>query len=190
MVALMQTMWHTTGKDHWYRATRFFGTAFLINFAMGVVTGIVQEFQFGRNWSDYSRFVGDVFGAPLAFEGLAAFFFESILLGSWIFDWGRLPKALHLASIWIVATAVNVSAYFIIVASSFMQHPRRRPLQPGHRSRGARGFLGAAHQPHRARCVPPRRFRLVDYGRNGGGRRIHLQESDFYQHCSQNNRGR
>ena len=123
MVALMQTMWHTTGKDHWYRATRFFGTAFLINFAMGVVTGIVQEFQFGMNWSDYSRFVGDVFGAPLAFEGLAAFFFESILLGSWIFDWGRLPKALHLASIWIVATAVNVSAYFIIVASSFMQHP-------------------------------------------------------------------
>ena len=123
VVAIMQTAWHKTGKDHWYRATRFFGTMFLINFAMGVVTGIVQEFQFGMNWSDYSRFVGDVFGAPLAFEGLAAFFFESIFLGAWIFGWGRLPKALHLASIWIVSIAVNVSAYFIIVANSFMQHP-------------------------------------------------------------------
>lgn len=123
VVAIMQTAWHKTGKDHWYRATRFFGTMFLINFAMGVVIGIVQEFQFSMNWSDYSRFVGDVFGAPLAFEGLAAFFFESIFLGAWIFGWGRLLKALHLASIWIVSIAVNVSAYFIIVANSFMQHP-------------------------------------------------------------------
>ena len=74
MVALMQTMWQTTGKAHWYRATRFFGTVFLINFAMGVATGIVQEFQFGMNWSEYSRMVGDVFGGPLALEGLIAFF--------------------------------------------------------------------------------------------------------------------
>lgn len=123
VVAGMQTAWLRTGKEHWYRATRFFGALFLINFAMGVVTGIVQEFQFGMNWSEYSRFVGDVFGAPLALEGLAAFFFESIFLGAWIFGWGRMPGWLHNLCIWMVAIAVNVSAYFIIVANSFMQHP-------------------------------------------------------------------
>lgn len=123
MVAAMQTAWLRTGKEHWYRATRFFGTLFLINFAMGVVTGIVQEFQFGMNWSEYSRFVGDVFGAPLALEGLAAFFIESIFLGAWIFGWGRMPGWLHNVCIWMVAIAVNLSAYFIIVANSFMQHP-------------------------------------------------------------------
>ncbi|AHI23948.1 cytochrome ubiquinol oxidase subunit I [Corynebacterium vitaeruminis] len=123
LVALMQTLWTTTKKESWYRATRFFGTLFLVNFAMGVVTGIVQEFQFGMNWSEYSRYVGDVFGAPLAFEGLAAFFVESTFLGLWIFGWGRLPKWVHLACIWLVAIAVNLSAYFIIVANSFMQHP-------------------------------------------------------------------
>ena len=93
LVAAMQTAWHVTGKERWYRATRFFGTLFLINFAMGVVTGIVQEFQFGMNWSEYSRFVGDVFGAPLALEGLAAFFIESIFLGVWIFGWGRVRRS-------------------------------------------------------------------------------------------------
>ncbi|RNE49816.1 cytochrome ubiquinol oxidase subunit I [Corynebacterium alimapuense] len=123
MVAVMQTAWLVTGKERWYRATRFFGTLFLVNFAMGVVTGIVQEFQFGMNWSEYSRFVGDVFGAPLALEGLAAFFIESIFLGVWIFGWDRVPRWIHLASIWMVAIAVNLSAYFIIVANSFMQHP-------------------------------------------------------------------
>ena len=109
MVAIMQSIWHKTGDERWYRATRFFGNIFLINFAMGVVTGIVQEFQFGLNWSEYSSFVGDVFGAPLAFEGLTAFFFESVFLGVWIFGWGRLPKWAHLASIWIVSIAVNIS---------------------------------------------------------------------------------
>ena len=123
MVAIMQTIWHRTGNPEWFRATKFFGNLFLVNFAMGVVTGIVQEFQFGMNWSEYSRFVGDVFGAPLAFEGLAAFFFESIFLGVWIFGWDRVPAWAHLASIWTVAVAVNVSAYFTIVANSFMQHP-------------------------------------------------------------------
>ncbi|MEJ5920527.1 MULTISPECIES: cytochrome ubiquinol oxidase subunit I [unclassified Corynebacterium] len=123
LVALMQTFWVTTKKAHWYKATRFFGTVFIINFAMGVATGIVQEFQFGMNWSEYSRMVGDVFGGPLALEGLIAFFLESTFLGLWIFGWGRIPAWLHTLSIWIVALAVNLSAYFIIVANSFMQHP-------------------------------------------------------------------
>lgn len=110
-------------KDHWYRLTKFFGKLFLINFALGVATGIVQEFQFGMNWSEYSRFVGDVFGAPLALEGLVAFFMESVFIGLWIFGWGRLPKLVHLACIWLVAIGVNASAFFIIAANSFMQHP-------------------------------------------------------------------
>jgi cytochrome bd ubiquinol oxidase subunit I len=123
LIAFMQTVWVATGNTAWYRLTKFFGKLFLINFAIGVATGIVQEFQFGMNWSEYSRFVGDVFGAPLAMEGLAAFFFESTFLGLWIFGWSRLPRLVHLACIWIVAVAVNVSAFFIIVANSFMQHP-------------------------------------------------------------------
>jgi len=123
LLAIMQTIWVVTGKVAWYQLTKFFGKLFLINFAIGVATGIVQEFQFGMNWSEYSRFVGDVFGAPLAMEGLAAFFFESTFIGLWIFGWNRLPRLVHLTCIWIVAVAVNVSAFFIIVANSFMQHP-------------------------------------------------------------------
>ena len=123
LIAVMQTVWVVTGNTAWYRLTRFFGKLFLINFALGVATGIVQEFQFGMNWSEYSRFVGDVFGAPLAIEGLAAFFFESTFIGLWIFGWSRLPRLVHLACIWVVAIAVNMSAFFIIAANSWMQHP-------------------------------------------------------------------
>jgi cytochrome d ubiquinol oxidase subunit I len=123
LVAIMQTAWYRTGDERWLKLTKFFGKLFLINFALGVVTGIVQEFQFGMNWSEYSRFVGDVFGAPLAMEGLAAFFIESTFLGLWIFGWDRLPKRVHLATIWMVALGVNLSAFFILAANSFMQHP-------------------------------------------------------------------
>lgn len=123
LVACLQTAWVRTGRAAYLRATKFWGKLFLINFAMGVVTGIVQEFQFGMNWSDYSRFVGDVFGAPLAIEGLLAFFLEATFLGLWIFGWDRLPRRLHLASIWIVAVGTMLSAYFILAANSWMQHP-------------------------------------------------------------------
>jgi cytochrome d ubiquinol oxidase subunit I len=123
LVAALQTAWVRTGKEHHLRATKFWGKLLLINFALGVVTGIVQEFQFGMNWSDYSRFVGDVFGAPLAMEGLLAFFLESTFLGLWIFGWDRLPKRLHLACIWLVAIGTQLSAYFILAANSWMQHP-------------------------------------------------------------------
>ncbi|GAC68408.1 cytochrome ubiquinol oxidase subunit I [Gordonia soli] len=123
MIAIMQTVWHRTGNEQWLRATKFFGKLFLINFALGVATGIVQEFQFGMNWSEYSRYVADVFGAPLALEGLVAFFLESTFIGLWIFGWGRLPRRVHLACIWLAAIGVNASAYFIIAANSWMQHP-------------------------------------------------------------------
>ena len=123
LVAGLHTAWYRTAKLKYLRATKFFGKLFLINFAIGVVTGIVQEFQFGMNWSSYSRFVGDIFGAPLAMEGLLAFFLESTFLGLWIFGWDRLPKKLHLASIWIAATGTLLSAYFILAANAWMQHP-------------------------------------------------------------------
>jgi len=123
LVAIMQTVWVRTGNSTWLRLTKFFGKLLLINFAIGIATGIVQEFQFGMNWSEYSRFVGDVFGAPLAMEALAAFFIESTFLGLWIFGWDKLPKKVHLATIWLVAIATNLSAYFILAANSWMQHP-------------------------------------------------------------------
>ncbi|MDO5494367.1 MAG: cytochrome ubiquinol oxidase subunit I [bacterium] len=130
LVAVMQTIYHRTGKEHWLKLTKFFGKLLIINFALGVATGIVQEFQFGMNWSEYSRMVGDIFGAPLAIEALAAFFLESTFLGLWIFGWNRLPKALHLASIWCAAIGVNLSAYWILVANSFMQHPVGAEFNP------------------------------------------------------------
>ena len=98
LVALLQTSWHRKGRPEDLRLTKFFGTLLVINVAVGVVTGLVQEFQFGMNWSSYSRFVGDVFGAPLAMEGLAAFFLESVFLGLWLFGWNRLPRRIHLAT--------------------------------------------------------------------------------------------
>ena len=123
LVATMQTIWHRTRDDAWLRLTRFFGTLLLINIAIAVATGLVQEFQFGMNWATYSNYVGGVFGAPLAIEGLAAFMLESTFLGLWIFGWDRLPPRIHLATIWIVALGAWMSAYFILVANSWMQHP-------------------------------------------------------------------
>ena len=123
LVAVMQTLWHRSGDERWLRLTRFFGTLFLINFAIGVATGLVQEFEFGMNWSVYSRFVGNVFGPPLAIEGLAAFMLESTFLGLWIFGWARLSPRIHLATLWIAVVGSWLSGYFILVANSWMQHP-------------------------------------------------------------------
>jgi cytochrome d ubiquinol oxidase subunit I len=123
LVAIMETIYVRTGNDAYKRMAKFWGTLFLINFAMGVVTGIVQEFQFGMNWSEYARFVGDVFGAPLAIEALLAFFLESTFLGIWLFGWDKLSKQLHAATIWLVAIGSNLSALWILIANSFMQQP-------------------------------------------------------------------
>ncbi|MCW2619414.1 MAG: cydA [Modestobacter sp.] len=123
LVAVMHTMWVRTDKPEWLRMTRFWGRIYLINFVLGVATGLVQEFQFGLAWSAYSRFVGDVFGSLLALEALLAFFLESTFLGLWIFGWGRIPKKVHLAALWAAVIGSIVSAYFIIAANSWMQHP-------------------------------------------------------------------
>lgn len=123
VVAIMQTLYVRTGDENYKRMTKFWGKLFLINFAMGVVTGIVQEFQFGMAWSEYSRFVGDIFGAPLAIEALMAFFIESTFIGLWIFGWDKLPKKVHLLTIWMVAIGAAISSLWILIANSWMQHP-------------------------------------------------------------------
>ena len=123
VVAIMETIYVTSGNEVYRRMTKFWGKLFLINFAMGVVTGIVMEFQFGMNWANYARFVGDIFGAPLAIEALMAFFLESTFLGVWIFGWDKISKKLHAVTIWLVAIGSNISALWILIANSFMQHP-------------------------------------------------------------------
>ena len=123
LVAGLHTAWYRTRDHRWHRLTRFWGGIYLTNFALGVATGLVQEFQFGLSWSEYSRFVGDVFGSLLAMEALLAFFVESTFLGLWIFGADRLPRAVHLACIWLAVGASILSAYVIIAANSWMQHP-------------------------------------------------------------------
>src|SRR5262250_3374841 len=123
LTALLQTAWYRSKRDEYLRLTRFFGTLLVINIAVGVVTGLVQEFEFGMNWGSYSRLVGNVFGPPLAMEGLAAFFLESTFLGLWVFGWDKLSRRVHLACIWLVAVGSLLSALFILAANSWMQHP-------------------------------------------------------------------
>ncbi len=131
LVAIMETQYVRTGQEVYKRMAKYWGKLFLINFAVGVVTGIVQEFQFGMNWSEYSRYVGDIFGAPLAIEALSAFFLESTFLGIWIFGWNKLSKPLHAATIWLVAIGSNLSALWILIANSFMQHPQGYTISGG-----------------------------------------------------------
>ncbi|WP_251424251.1 cytochrome ubiquinol oxidase subunit I [Veillonella agrestimuris] len=123
IVAILEWTYVSTGKEVYKKMAKFWGKLFLINFAMGVVTGIVQEFHFGMNWSEYSRFMGDIFGAPLALEALMAFFLESTFMGAWIFGWDRLSKTTHAVVATLVAIGTNLSAFWILVANSFMQHP-------------------------------------------------------------------
>ncbi len=131
LVAIFETIYVKTGDETYKKMTKFWGKLFLINFAMGVVTGIVQEFQFGMNWSEYSRFMGDIFGAPLAIEALLAFYLESVFIGIWIFGWDKISKPLHAVVIWLVAIGSNISALWILVANSFMQKPVGYVLRNG-----------------------------------------------------------
>ena len=130
-IAMLETWYVKTGEEKYRSLTQFWGKIFLVNFAMGVVTGIVQEFHFGMNWSEYARFMGDVFGAPLAMEALTAFFLESTFLGIWLFGWDKLSKKVHALCIWIVAFSSSLSAFWIIVANSFMQNPVGFAIQNG-----------------------------------------------------------
>ncbi len=145
LVAIMETIYVKTGNEVYLRMTKFFGKLFLINFALGVVTGITMEFQFGMNWARYSAFVGDIFGPPLAIEATVAFFLESTFLGVWIFGWKKLSKKAHAVTIWLVAFGTNISALWILIANAWMQHP------VGYVIKGGKAqfvdFLAAATQP-------------------------------------------
>ncbi|HWR07632.1 cytochrome ubiquinol oxidase subunit I [Sporomusa sp.] len=123
LIALMETMYVRSGNNNYKVMAKFWGKLFLINYSVGILTGIIQEFEFGMNWSEYSRFVGDVFGVPLAIETLTAFFVESTFIGLWVYGWDQLPKRLHLAAIWLVAVSANLSAFWILTANAFMQRP-------------------------------------------------------------------
>ncbi len=154
LVAGFETAWIRSGHDRWLRLTKFYGRLFLINFAMGVVTGIVQEFQFGMNWSAYSRFVGDIFGAPLAVEALLAFFLESTFLGLWIFGWDRLPRRVHAACMWTAAVGTVLSAYFILAANSWMQHPVGYHYNPVTHREELTSFLALMTNPAQLATFP------------------------------------
>ncbi|MCY0885879.1 MAG: cytochrome ubiquinol oxidase subunit I, partial [Firmicutes bacterium] len=123
LIAIMETQYYRTRKVEYRQLAQYWGQLFLINFAIGVVTGILQEFQFGLDWADYSRFVGDIFGAPLAVEALMAFFLESAFIGIWVFGWDRVSRGVHLAAIWMVALGTSLSAFWILTANPFMQEP-------------------------------------------------------------------
>jgi cytochrome d ubiquinol oxidase subunit I len=123
IVAIMETLYVVKKDEVYKKMTKFWGKLFLINYAVGVVTGLVMEFQFGMNWSEYSRFVGDIFGAPLAIEGITAFFLEATFIGLWAFGWDKLPKAVHAATIWLTALGATISALWILIANSFMHFP-------------------------------------------------------------------
>ena len=131
LVAIMETLYVRTGNELYKRMAKFWGKLFLLNFSLGVVTGLVQEFQFGMNWSEYSRFMGDIFGVPLALEALTAFYLESVFIGLWLFGWDRLSRKTHLVCIWLVAFASNLSALWILIANSFMQAPVGYVLRNG-----------------------------------------------------------
>jgi cytochrome d ubiquinol oxidase subunit I len=147
-VAILETKYVRTGDEMYKDMARFWGKIFLINFAIGVVTGIVQEFQFGMNWSEYSRFMGDIFGAPLAIEALLAFYMESTFIGLWIFGWEKLSKKAHLTAAWLVAIGSNISALWILIANSFMQNPTGYTLDPTSGRALMSDFLGLVFNPN------------------------------------------
>ncbi len=146
LVAIMETKYVKTGDETYLRMTKFFGKLFLINFALGLVTGITLEFQFGMNWARYSKFVGDIFGPPLAIEATLAFFLESTFLGVWIFGWKKVSKVMHAASMWLVAFGTSVSALWILIANAWMQHPVGFVVRNGRAE--FTDFMAAATQPY------------------------------------------
>ena len=174
LVALLQTAWYRNGDDTYRRLARFFGSLLLINVAVGVVTGLIQEFEFGMNWSAYSRLVGNVFGGPLAMEGLAAFFLESTFLGIWIFGWNRLSKKAHLACIWLVAAGdhalgrLHHGGQLVDAAPGRLHDEQQHPPAP------AQQHLGAVHQPRLPVGLHPRRPGLARHRRRGHARGVRL----------------
>ena len=130
IIAIMESIYYRTGDDFWKRTTRFWMRLFGVNFAIGVATGLILEFEFGTNWSNYSHFVGDIFGAPLAIEGIMAFFLESTFIAVMYFGWGKVSRGFHLTATWLTAIGANLSAWWILVANSWMQYPTGCTFNP------------------------------------------------------------
>ncbi|MBV8568338.1 MAG: cytochrome ubiquinol oxidase subunit I [Methylobacteriaceae bacterium] len=147
LLAIMESVYVMTGREIWRRMTKFWGVLFGINFAMGVATGITMEFQFGMNWAYYSHYVGDVFGAPLAIEGLMAFFLEATFIGLFFFGWDRLSKVAHLVVTWLVALGSNLSALWILVANGWMQHPVGARFNPDTMRMEVTDFMAVIFNP-------------------------------------------
>ena len=165
LLGIMESVYVMTGREIWRQMTKFWGLLFGINFAMGVATGITMEFQFGMNWAYYSHYVGDVFGAPLAIEGLMAFFLEATFIGLFFFGWNRLSKVAHLGVTWMVALGSNLSALWILVANGWMQHPVGAALQPRHHAHGGHRLHGGDLEPGRPGEVRPHRQRRLRHRR-------------------------
>jgi len=132
LVAFMESRYARTGNEVYLRMTKYWSRLLIVNFAVGVVTGITLEFQFGMNWAEYSKFVGDIFGAPLAIEATVAFFLESTFIGLWLFSWKRVSRGVHAALMWVVAGASTLSALWILLANGWMQKPRGYEIVAGH----------------------------------------------------------
>jgi cytochrome d ubiquinol oxidase subunit I len=147
LLGVMESVYVMTGRDIWRQMTRFWGVLFGINFAMGVATGITMEFQFGMNWAYYSHYVGDVFGAPLAIEGLMAFFLEATFIGLFFFGWDKLSKVAHLAVTWLVALGSNLSALWILIANGWMQHPVGARFNPDTMRMEVTDFMAVIFNP-------------------------------------------
>ncbi len=167
LLVIMECVYVMTGQEIWKRMTRFWGVLFGINFAMGVATGITMEFQFGTNWAYYSHYVGDIFGAPLAIEGLMAFFLESTFVGLFFFGWERLSKIGHLMVTGLVALGSSLSALWILIANAWMQNPTGRRIQLRNHAHGTRLLRRSAVQPGR-----PGQVRAYGGGRLRGGLRF------------------
>ena len=172
LLAIMESTYVMTGREIWRDTARFWGKLFGINFAMGVATGITMEFQFGTNWAYYSHYVGDIFGAPLAIEGLMAFFLESTFVGLYFFGWDRLPKLGHLAVTWLVALGSNLSALWILIANGWMQHPVGAVFNPDTMRMELTSFWGSDFQSGRPGQVRPYCRRRLRHGLDV--RRFHL----------------
>src|SRR3974390_1292946 len=147
LLAIMESAYVMTGRKIWRDMTRFWGKLFGINFAMGVATGITMEFQFGTNWAYYSHYVGDIFGAPLAIEGLMAFFLESTFVGLFFFAWDRLSKVQHLIATWALAIGTNLSALWILISNGWMQYPVGARFNPNTMRMEVSDFMAVLFNP-------------------------------------------
>ena len=171
IMGIMETVYYRTGDEFWKHTAKFWMKLFGINFAIGVATGLILEFEFGTNWSNYSWFVGDIFGAPLAIEGILAFFMEATFIAVMFFGWDKVSKRFHLASTWLTGLGATISAWWILVANAWMQNPVGMEFNPDTARNGNGGLLGCGYFADGSQQVFPQRIVRLGAGRGVCGRR-------------------